>query len=116
MQAYQKFGNLIFQDNIQVRHLNNNSQDNSWDNIEIGTAKENAMDKFEHVRKNAATIASRKMQDNCRSYIERCCIYDDLKNGISYNKIMRNHNVSSKGTLSFMKNKSIEFKEYISKN
>ena len=52
------------------------------------------------------------MQDNTRSYEERCKIYDDLKSGKTYSEIMEKHNISSKGTLSFMKNKSIEYKEY----
>ena len=54
------------------------------------------------------------MQDNIRSYEERCLIYEDLKNGIPYTEIMNKHNISSKGTLSFMKNKSMEYKEYLS--
>ena len=45
MQAYQKFGDLIFNDNIEVRHLNGNSFDNSFKNLAIGTPSENAMDK-----------------------------------------------------------------------
>ena len=48
------------------------------------------------------------------NYVERCLIYEDLKNNLPYSEIMKKHNVSSKGTLSFMKNKSKEYKEYIS--
>ena len=33
LQAHQKFGKRLFKDGIEVRHLNNNKLDNSWDNI-----------------------------------------------------------------------------------
>lgn len=113
LQAYQKFGDKIFEEGIVVRHLDGNPLNNSWDNIAIGSPSDNQMDRSEKCRKNFATIASRKMQGNIRTYEERCLIYENLKNGVPYNEIMKNHNVSSKGTLSFMKNKSEEYKEYI---
>lgn len=113
LQAYQKYGNKIFEKGIVVRHLDGNPLNNSWDNIAIGTPSDNQRDRSKECRKNSATIASRKMQDNSRSYGERCLIYEDLKNGIPYTEIMNKHNISSKGTLSFMKNKSIEYKEYL---
>ena len=115
LQAYQKFGDKIFEEGIVVRHLDGNSLNNSWDNIGIGTNSDNQMDRSLQCRKNVATIATRKMQDNIRSYEDRCKIYEDLKNGMSYNEIMKKHNISSKGTLSFMKNKSLEYKEYLNK-
>ena len=37
LQAYQKFGDKIFEKGIVVRHLNGDSTDNSYDNIGIGT-------------------------------------------------------------------------------
>lgn len=114
MQAYKKFGDSMFEKGIVVRHKNGIKTDNSWDNILIGTASENQLDIPEKIRIKSATIASRKMQNNIRTYEERCLIYEDLKNGIPYNEILKRHNLNSKGTLSFMKNKSIEYKEYIS--
>lgn len=42
--AYQKFGNKIFSEGIEVRHLNGDSLDNSSNNIRIGTHSENMMD------------------------------------------------------------------------
>ena len=44
MQAYEKFGDAIFEDGIVVRHLNGDPSDNSWDNIAIGTQSDNMMD------------------------------------------------------------------------
>lgn len=113
LQAYQKFGDKIFENKIVVRHLNGNYLDNSWDNILIGTFSDNKMDIPKENRIKSATTASRKMQDNIRTYDERCLIYEDLKNNIPYKEVMLKHNISSKGTLSFMKNKSIEYKEYL---
>ena len=113
LQAYQKFGDKIFETGIVVRHLDGDSLNNSWDNIEIGTTSENQMDKSKVVRVNSATKASRKMQDNTRSFKDRCEIYEDLRRGMSYSEIMKKHGISSKGTISFMRNKSEEYKEYI---
>lgn len=113
LQAYQKFGNKMFEKGIVVRHLNGNPLDNSWTNIEIGTQLENILDRSKESLKEHSLKASRKGQDNIRTYEERCKIYGDLKNGISYSEIMKKYNITSKGTLSFMKNKSIEYKEFI---
>ena len=43
--AYQKFGKRIFEPGVQVRHLDDNSLNNSWDNIGIGTQVDNWGDK-----------------------------------------------------------------------
>jgi hypothetical protein len=45
LQAYQKFGDAIFEEGILTRHMNDICTDNSWDNIEIGTYQDNANDK-----------------------------------------------------------------------
>ena len=52
-----------------------------------------------------------KLNENIKECSEKG--YEVLENGISYSEIMNKHNISSKGTLSFMKNKSEEYKEYI---
>ena len=46
LQAFQKFGMKMFEPGIEVRHLNNNNYDNSWDNIALGTRSENMLDLF----------------------------------------------------------------------
>ena len=45
LQAYQKFGNAMFEPGIMVRHLNGDNTDNSHGNIDIGTGSENSMDR-----------------------------------------------------------------------
>lgn len=114
LQAYKKYGIEMFKDGIVVRHMDGNRLNNSWDNILIGTQSDNQMDIPKEIRVNSAIKASRQKQDNNRKYEERCKIYEDLKNNISYTDIMVKHGITSKGTLSFMKNKSIEYKEYLS--
>lgn len=44
LQAYQKFGDKIYEKGIVVRHLNGDRYDNSYDNIDIGTNKDNKND------------------------------------------------------------------------
>lgn len=44
LQAYIKYGDVVFNSDIVVRHLNGIKTDNTWDNILIGTYSENSMD------------------------------------------------------------------------
>ena len=44
LQAYQKFGDKIFNKGVEVRHLDNDSLNNSWDNIDIGSSSVNKQD------------------------------------------------------------------------
>ena len=112
LQAYQKYGDNIFQKGIVVRHLNGNSLDNSWNNIDIGTQSDNMRDRSKEDLKNHAIKASKKRQDKIRTQEERYKIYEKLRNNTPYNAIIQENNIS-RGTLSFMKNKSYEYQEYI---
>lgn len=114
LQAYQKYGDLLFNDGIVVRHLKGDPTDNSWDNICIGTQSENMLDKPKYVRERVALKATRVNQDNIRPLKERYEIYKLLYKGYSYSSIMKLYNIA-KGTLSYMKNYSKEYKEFIEK-
>ena len=59
LQAYQKYGSKLFGDGIVVRHLNGNRLDNSWNNIAIGTQKDNAMDMPKEQRIRRAISAAK---------------------------------------------------------
>jgi hypothetical protein len=48
--AYQKFGRAALVKGIQIRHLDNNSENNRPDNLALGTAGDNAMDNPEDER------------------------------------------------------------------
>lgn len=97
LQAFQKYGDEVFKDNIVVRHLNSIKTDNSFDNIAIGTQKDNMMDKPKVVRILGASHPIHSHLD----------ILIDRNNGMSYSAIMEKYSISSKGTVSFIINKSL---------
>lgn len=104
IQAFQKYGNLIYAEGVEVRHFNGIKTDNSWGNILIGTASQNQMDIPESIRIARSIYAS--------SFIKK---HDDVKisefhqkNGNSYKKTMSEFGISSKGTLHFILKKHKE--------
>jgi hypothetical protein len=58
LMAFQKFGGIIFEEGIQVRHLNNIKIDNSKNNISFGTPKDNASDINSAIRMHMAYHAA----------------------------------------------------------
>lgn len=106
--AYQKFGAKLFEQGIQVRHLDSNSKNNLESNIAIGTASQNAMDKPAEIRKSMAIHASSFSKKHNHEDILRL-----HKEGKSYKQIMEILGTKSKGTISFIINKSISSKEGI---
>jgi len=108
LQAYQKFGNKIYEKDLEIRHLNNDIKDNSYSNIDIGTHKENMMDVPKEVRVYNAKYASSAVKTQNRISDEIALeIKKKNQNGVSYKKLMQEYNISSKGTLSFIINKRI---------
>lgn len=108
--GYELFGKKIFKKGICVRHLDGNSTNNTHSNLKPGTHAQNMMDRPKEIRVKVATIASRKA--NPRTIEERLEIYEGLCQGMSYNALGRKFGVS-KGTLSYIKNHSKEFKDYV---
>ena len=76
LQAYQKYGEDIYQEGLCVRHLNGDKSDNSFDNISIGTNRDNIMDRSESERKRIANLASRQTikynKDDVVQYYNNC--------------------------------------------
>ena len=103
LQAYQKFGDLLYADGVQCRHLNGNEKDNSYDNIGIGSAHDNAMDKDPAARLSASRIASKC---NPLRYPKEkiLSIKNDRKRGMTYKEIMEKYGISSKGTVFYICN------------
>ena len=100
LQAYQKFGDKIFEPGIVVRHLDGNPANNTYDNIEIGTHQQNMMDipveqRIAHA-KHAASAMIKYDADEIKKY------HAEVK---SYAKTMVHFNISSKGTLNHILNK-----------
>lgn len=66
LQAYQKFGERIFNSNLEVRHLDGNPANDAHSNIGLGTGAENSMDKPPEVRRRSAlkaALAQRRFTD-----------------------------------------------------
>lgn len=99
-QAFQKFGEKIFEKGIEVRHMGENMLDNSWDNIEIGTHRENMQDIPKHVRVATAITASNKIRKFTDEELKR--IKEFHLQHKSYTKTMTEFNITSKGSLYFM--------------
>jgi len=99
LQAFQKYGNKIFEEGILVRHLDGDSENNSRDNILIGSASDNMMDipKKDRIKKSLyATSFVRKYDQKS--------VKEFHKINRSYRKTMEKFNISSKGTLNYILN------------
>lgn len=62
--AYQKYGEQLFADGIEVRHENGDEADNRLGNVLIGTKSQNALDKDPEVRRAVSAGAARKLTDD----------------------------------------------------
>ncbi len=101
--AFQKFGKDCFGTDIVVRHLNDDSTDNSYNNIDIGTQSDNQNDRSKDDLVKCAINAStniRKFSDIVVSQIKS----DRLK-GMTYTQLMDKYNISSKGSVNNILNR-----------
>lgn len=97
LQAYQKFGDKIYEDGIVVRHLNGDRYDNSYDNIGIGTIKDNKHDiPKELISINCGQIRRKYSADIVEN------IRKDKESGFTYTQLMNKYNISSKGTVHYI--------------
>lgn len=101
LQAYQKFGDEIFKSEVEVRHLNGNSLDNSWDNLALGTASENALDKPREVRIQSAVNAASKLRKLTKEQLEKLRV--DRSSGLSYQELASRYDIA-KSTVSYVCN------------
>lgn len=100
--GYLKFGDKIYTKGMQVRHLDGNPLNNSWDNIDIGTQSENMHDIPKERRIECALKATQRVKRySDEDVLEMKRLRD---NGAKYSEIMERFNISSKGTLSFILN------------
>lgn len=88
----------MFEEGIVVRHFNGNPLDNSEDNILIGTQSENMQDIPKEKRVLNASNPIYNHED----------ILSDRYSGMTYKEIMLKYNIKSKGTISFIVNKSLK--------
>ncbi len=100
LQAFQKYGHKLFEKGIEVRHLNAERHDFSWENICIGTHSQNMMDVPEQIRIASALCATAKVRKYDKQLVRKFHAESN-----SYKKTMENFGISSKGTLHFILNK-----------
>lgn len=101
LQAYQKFGNAIYEEHTVVRHLNGNKLDNSSDNIAIGSYSDNVFDIPAKDRILHSLVACSKRTD--RYPLEKVrMVKEDRKSGMSYNRIKEKHCIRNKSTVRYM--------------
>lgn len=97
LQAYQKFGDAIFEKGIHVRHLDGNSLNNHVDNIAMGTPSENSLDRTPEARMEHAYKATAKI----RIPEEKWVLCDaDRAAGISFRDLNKKYGFH-KSTLSY---------------
>lgn len=99
--AFQKYGDVMFNDNLVVRHLDGNPLNNSEDNISIGTQTDNRMDIPPDIRKSLAVNASSYFKKYNHDEVKKF-----RKEGMTYKQIMLATGIKSKGTVSWIINKS----------
>lgn len=100
--AYQKYGEIIFSCEC-VRHLDGDCLNNSFNNIEIGTLKDNSLDipklkRIESARYAASCYSGYNNDERVKKIKE---FHAKTK---SYKKTMEHFGISSKGTLHFILN------------
>lgn len=110
LQAYQKYTESMFEIGIVVRHLNGNQLDDSYDNIALGTSRENSLDILPEERFKSAVNATQFCRVWTDSQLQE--IFDDKYiKGFSYKDLREKYNIA-KSTCSFLFNKSLFSKTY----
>lgn len=97
LQAYQKYGEDLFNEGMVTRHLDGVHANNSWDNILIGTHSQNMMDIPKEKRLAKANHATSFWRKHDKSKVK-----EFHSKSRSYKKTMEEFNISSKGTLNFI--------------
>lgn len=94
LQAYQKFGDAIFDLDykVQIRHLNGISTDNSWNNIDIGTPLDNHLDKPKAVRDRFVRAGANALKNFTNDQVRE--IRKLREEGMIYRKIGEIYNIS----------------------
>jgi len=91
LQSYQKYGNKLYEDGIVVRHLNGNSLDNSFNNIAIGTYRDNTMDIPKEIRIKSTYAAAKTSIKYNKEFVLK--LREEYKVIKSYAELGRKHNM-----------------------
>ena len=90
--AYQRYGEAIFQDGIEVRHLDGDCTNNRADNLALGTPSQNSMDRLAEVRRSMAVHASakrRRLTDD-----DEIALCNDRRAGMEFRDLAAKYQVS----------------------
>jgi len=104
--AFQKYGNAVFDNGLEVRHLDGNKLNNLEENIVLGTHSENQLDKPKEMLKRDAINASTKVRKFTDLEMEEI---RKFHRG-SYKETMEEFDISSKGTLHYILNTKYQTK------
>lgn len=99
--AYIKYGDDIFDPNIEVRHMDGDPQSNIWENIEIGSSHDNKMDIPPKERKRRAKVAAGFRRRLTNKEVESLRL--DRQRGMSYKELMAKYSLA-KSTISYIIN------------
>lgn len=94
--AYQKFGEKLLQSGLIIRHLDGNSLNNLDENIELGTYKDNSLDRNPEDIKRHITNTVIKHRTFTNKEIEE--IREKRESGISRKEIMKEYGIKSNGS------------------
>lgn len=72
LQAYTKYGNDLLAEGTEVRHLDGDKDNNSWDNIAIGTSHQNKTDQSQEVRTARARRAAKSLRKMTDEQVIEC--------------------------------------------
>jgi hypothetical protein len=103
VQAYQKFGDKLFEKGVQVRHLNGNSLDNSWDNVALGTHQDNSMDRPKEERVRSGRIAAKAQRKLSEEEVQE--LRQDREEGYTYKELKEKYGIRSSSTISYIVNR-----------
>lgn len=101
IQAYQKYGDKVFEKGIVCRHLDEIKLNNSCKNIAIGSCFDNSMDTPKILRQLRALngIVAMAKKNKKYDYEKVVVFYQGVK---SYKKTMDEFGIKSKGTLNYI--------------
>lgn len=100
--AYQLFGNKLFEEGIEVRHLDGNALNNAKNNLAIGTASQNYFDKPLSVRLFVSNSGAQVLRKLTNIEIKEMRL--KREHGASYKELMDKYGIA-KSTVSYIINK-----------
>lgn len=90
--AYQLYGEAVFQESLEVRHLDGDCTNNRSTNLVLGTPRQNSMDRLSEVRRSMAVHASlrrRRLSDE-----DEVALCADRRAGMEFRDLAAKYRVS----------------------